>query len=83
MQANRKIHRICGNFSDILVSLCISLAHIVEALDKDDTSEAGLSGYTRAFESSWAKEETICSLYRFSVPYWSIMRSQKAWTSSL
>jgi electron-transferring-flavoprotein dehydrogenase len=30
---------------------------IVEALDKDDTSEAGLSGYTRAFESSWAKDE--------------------------
>ena len=30
---------------------------IVEALEKGDTSAAGLSGYTRRFEESWAKEE--------------------------
>jgi len=30
---------------------------IVEALEKDDTSAAGLAGYTRRFEDSWAKRE--------------------------
>ena len=30
---------------------------IVEGLQKDDTSAAGLSGYTRRFEASWAKQE--------------------------
>ena len=30
---------------------------IVEALEKGDTTKAGLSGYTRRFEASWAKEE--------------------------
>ncbi len=30
---------------------------IAEALAKDDTSAAGLEGYTRRFEESWAKEE--------------------------
>ena len=30
---------------------------IFEALEKDDTSAAGLSGYTRRFEASWAKDE--------------------------
>ncbi len=30
---------------------------IVEALEKDDTSAAGLAGYTRRFEESWAKKE--------------------------
>ncbi|MFT5284103.1 MAG: electron-transferring-flavoprotein dehydrogenase [Planctomycetota bacterium] len=33
---------------------------IVEALEKNDTSAAGLAGYTRRFEDSWAKKE----LYR-------------------
>lgn len=30
---------------------------IADALEKDDTSEVGLAGYPRAFESSWAKDE--------------------------
>ena len=30
---------------------------IAEALAQDDTSEAGLAGYTRRFEASWAKQE--------------------------
>ncbi len=30
---------------------------IAEALEKGDTSEAGLAGYTRRFEASWAKDE--------------------------
>ncbi len=30
---------------------------IAEAIVADDTSEAGLAGYTRRFESSWAKNE--------------------------
>ncbi len=30
---------------------------IAEALEQNDTSEAGLSGYTRRFEASWAKRE--------------------------
>ncbi len=30
---------------------------IAEAFQKDDTTEAGLSGYTRRFEASWAKKE--------------------------
>ena len=33
---------------------------IAEALAKDDTTASGLAGYTRRFESSWAKDE----LYR-------------------
>lgn len=30
---------------------------VAEALGKDDTTEAGLAGYTRRFEDSWAKKE--------------------------
>ncbi len=30
---------------------------ICEALEKEDTSAAGLAGYTRRFEESWAKQE--------------------------